>query len=162
MYPIDATFRPLKEVSLQETVGAIGVYVLWNRAADVRPSYLGQGVLLERIIASTKEFGTNLEGYIAIMQKGGESRRKTDAQILEHTLLVAAKRIDQFPTRNQLSGNLAALFKRGAAGHEMIRVNVRGHHPLRWNCALRNTNSLVWRWDDFTPWVLEEVPWRRS
>jgi len=162
MYVINAKFARLADVSLQEVLGCIGVYVLWRPAADVRPSYLGQGVLLKRIWDHTKRFGSDIEGYIAAMKEGGESRRKTDAEIVEHTLLEAGRRIDQVPLHNEAGGSLAAVFKRGAAGHQTIRVNVLGYHPLRWNMVLSHATSLVWRWDDFGGWDLEDVPWRRS
>lgn len=161
---INAKFRNLYDVSFGECLKEIGVYVLWSGHAQRRPTYLGEGHIVDRVAthmkSSDKPFSSSstLDGCVAIMDDGSEQKRKGDAEIIECTLLRAAEYLDLVPTHNSASGKRASLHRRGSR-HETIRVNITGIHPLR-NTKLNGTARLTWRWED--GWELVEIPWRRS
>lgn len=166
MYVIDADFHDIFELSLGTSLAEIGVYVLWSDAAELRPSYVGEGRVVERIAAHLKDVdkpfisSRALAGRVALFQDGNLKQRKRDAEILECTLLHVADRLGIKPRHNRAPGKLGAIYGRGK-GHEVLRVNVRGSHPLRRERVLSGTARMTWRWDDYEGWFLDEVPWRR-
>ena len=162
MEVIDVEFMPMHEISVGECLGMTGVYVLWSMNARERPSYIGEGDVLSRILShytdKEKPFASGLDGYVGALD-GHTNRLKTDAQIVEKTLLEAADRLGISPRINKASGNRAAIDRRGKRD-DTIRVNVRGWHPLRLDKRISGTARLTWRWYD--EWVLDEMPWHRS
>ncbi len=161
---INATFRDIYDVSFGACLKEIGVYVLWSGHAQRRPTYLGEGHVVDRVVTHMrswdKPFGSSstLDGCVAIMDEGGDAQRKSDAEIVECTLLHAAEQLDLVPTHNSAPGKRASIHRRGSL-HDTIRVNIKGVHPLR-NTKLNGTARLTWRWED--GWELVEIPWRRS
>ncbi len=164
MYVIDAEFIDIWEVSLATCLSEIGVYSLWSDgAAHSRPSYIGQGNVVERISAHMRDDEkpfwnqSSIAGSIALLTGGPNTQRKADALVLELTLLEAAERLGVPPRHNRASGNRAALYRRGES-HQTIRINVRGRHPLRVGVALPKAVRLTWA-ERNGGWELERLPW---
>jgi hypothetical protein len=77
MHVIRTKFERLDEMPVTRLLGAIGVYVLWSPRADVRPSYPGEGRLIDRFAREHIErFGVGMNGYVSIMEEGTKRRRK--------------------------------------------------------------------------------------
>ena len=129
MHVIDADFELLSEVPVSELFGFAGTYVLWDGQAQVKPSYIGEGNILKRIVDHSRDYATPLNGYIAVLGKASRARAKRDAEILETVLLEAAAETRRSPPNNSQSGSLrgiTSLFRR----HGVIRVNLTGYNPL--------------------------------
>jgi hypothetical protein len=140
MHIINAHFESLDTVPVTALFGQLGVYVLWSAKADVRASYIGEGVVLHRLATEhVARFGDRTQGYTAIMADGSEKRRKADAEIVEAALLSIGEDIDQRPLHNDKGGKTKGIRALFAAGHGVVRLNFSGYHPLRWNAPLRGT-----------------------
>ena len=129
MYVIDADFRLLSEVAVSELFGFVGTYVLWDGQARVKPSYIGEGNLLKRIVDHSRNYAMPLNGFIAVLGEETRVKAKRDAEILEAVLLDVAADTRRSPPNNSQAGSLrgiAGLFRR----HRVIRVNLTGHNPL--------------------------------
>jgi hypothetical protein len=164
MHVINAHFESLDVLPVAALFGEIGVYVLWSSRADVRASYLGEGRILHRLATEhVARFGEKMQGYAAIMTEGSERRRKSDAEILESALLHIGEHIDQRPLHNDLNGKTKGVHALFASGHGVVRVNVTGFHPLRWNKPL--TSKVVLKLQpvlvDGHERIGVEHPWRR-
>jgi hypothetical protein len=164
LHIIEANFESLDELPVTALFGAIGVYVLWSSRADVRPSYVGEGNLIHRFANEHIErFGKNASGYAAIMRNGTAKQQKADAEIVETILLQIGALIDQCPVNNDSRGKRKGILKHYDAGHNVIRINVRGYHPLRWNVKLTAVNRVtadLYNGDDGLD-VEVDHPWRR-
>lgn len=162
---VDAEFIDIHSVSLGGALEELGVYVLWSAGAYKRPSYLGEGDVVRRIVTHLKDGdkpfvgSRTLDGCVALFKDGAPAVRKANAEIVEVTLLEAAHQIDLFPTHNRSRGKVAPLDRRGRSD-DKIRVNIRGVHPLRGG-KLNATARLTWHADGDGGWRLEN-PWRRS
>lgn len=129
MHVIDADFRLLKEIAVSALFGFVGTYILWDGQARVKPSYIGEGNVLKRIVDHSKDYAMPLNGYIAILGEATRTGAKRDAEILETVLLEAAAETRRSPPNNSQAGSLrgiASLFSR----HGVIRVNLTGYNPL--------------------------------
>jgi uncharacterized protein YkwD len=105
--------------------------------ADVLPSYIGEGKLISRFANEHIErFGKNVKGYAATLAEGSAKRQKSDAEIVETILLEVGREIDQRPLNNDSNGKRKGIAKHYDAGHNVIRINVTGYHPLRWGSKL--------------------------
>ena len=127
---IPAAFERLQDVSVDQLFGATGVYVLWTANAKVRPTYMGEGYLLDRFSRHVPRFGDGLIGSLAILGYEDTSRLKEEAQIVEHLLLYVADLVDRKPAQNKSPGIRAGVrkvFRR----HGVLRVRVEGMDPLR-------------------------------
>ena len=165
MHTINAEFERLDEMPVTRLFGAIGVYVLWSRRADVRPSYLGEGKLIDRFSREHIErFGARTSGYAAIMSEGSEKQRKANAEILETILLQIGAQIDQRPANNDSDGKRKGIRLLWEDWHNVIKINVTGWHPLRWESRLRGRVEIKARLDhdDEGLHVVTVHPWRRS
>lgn len=164
MMVVDAHFERLSEVSITSLLGSVGTYVIWTPDAVARPSYIGEGDILARILDHAGDrFGRNLDGYVAALGYSTERQAKFDSELVEGTLLDAADLLGRFPAHNQQGPRVRALWSRLARGHRTIRVNISGWHPLRWNSRLENTSQFNWRYDEREQcWQLDDrLPWRR-
>lgn len=129
MHVIKAYFELLSEVPVSELFGFVGTYVLWDGQAQVKPSYIGEGDILKRIVDHSKDYATPLNGYIAALGEATLKGAKRDAEILETVLLEAAARTRRIPPNNSQAGSrrgIARLLK----SHRVIRVNLTGYNPL--------------------------------
>jgi len=130
MHVIDIDFARLCYTPLGDLLGKIGVYVLWDGQARARPSYIGEGNILKRLVVEhIDRFAWPIDGYAAVLYQSSWQRAKADAEIVEALLLEVAKRTDRAPSTNVAPGKLRALdaiFRT----HGSLRVNVRGFDPL--------------------------------
>jgi hypothetical protein len=165
MHVIDLDFVSFDDQPVGDLFGQVGVYVLWHRSADRRPTYLGEGDLLARLSKHDDWLSRDVSGVAAITSHGGtvRPRAKKDAEIAEAVLLELADLIDRYPTRNEARG------KRNRVHdvfdlHGVLRLNVTGNHPFRhpWQAGsrLRSKSTISLRG---TPEGIRiESPWRRS
>jgi hypothetical protein len=164
MHIINAHFESLDVMPVTALFGAIGVYVLWSARAEVRASYMGEGVLIERFARHIERFGKTTSGYAAIMSdERSDSHRKSDAAILETILLHIGGLIDQRPVHNDADGRTNGLVDHYNAGHKVVRINVTGYHPLRWGTKLQVRTPLNVDLSKHGDEVVISVdhPWRR-
>ena len=166
MYTINADFDSFDRVSARSLFGEIGVYVLWSSRAHVRPSYTGEGNVMQRLATEhVNRFGDNVEGYVAIMNEGTEKERKMDAEIVEGVLLQVAPLIDQVPMHNEAGGKTKGLLKLFNAGHYTVRVKFTGYHPLRFESKINGTHDVRLRLSMVGSKIaIDDIehPWRRS
>jgi hypothetical protein len=132
MHVIDAEFRRLSEIAVPDLLGAIGVYVLWSGRAIARPTYIGEGSVLRRLVIHHNRFARPFDGFAAILSHEGIpwQRAKAEARILEAMLLSVARRVDRRPSTNRAPGmlrDLLDIFEQ----HGTVRINVFGLDPLR-------------------------------
>ncbi|MBI3806245.1 MAG: hypothetical protein HY281_01840 [Nitrospirae bacterium] len=128
MKGIHATFQRISDISLDTALNAVGVYVLWKGRSRVRPAYLGQGYIIQRILGHAKG---QLSGVVAIFDRGTPNQNKTYAEIVEAALLDIAEEVDRFPTENSKRGNWKEVL-RAVSRHGKLRVTVREYDPLLW------------------------------
>jgi hypothetical protein len=129
MHVIEAQFERFSEASVAFLLGQIGAYVLWDSQAKARPSYIGEGNILKRLVEHVERFALPLDGYVAPLYGPTWQRAKANAEIVEALLLEVAYRTDRRPNVNVAPGKLRgldAIFR----SHGTLRVNVRGFDPL--------------------------------
>jgi len=132
---IDIEFRRADQWGLVELMDQIGVYSIWSGNADVRPSYIGEGYILHRIVNehhsdSNKASRNTFDGAIGILGEKRAKIPKQEAEIVEALLLYVAREIDRYPTHNRSFGKHSRI-ERVLANHATLRVAVRGLDPLR-------------------------------
>ena len=161
LHTIRAHFENLEDLSVQELFGAMGVYVLWTADQWSRPSYIGEGNLFRRINDHHDEWlGRKGGGVAAILGYTTERRAKLDAETIEATLLRATSMLGMAPPKNSQGAKEGAIYQRGG-GHQVIRVNITGAHPLHWGNKLSGRSEFNWRWSDLEGWQLDSrLPWR--
>jgi hypothetical protein len=128
MRSIKATFERLDEITLERAYGSVGVYVLWSGKSQLKPTYIGEGVILKRFAAHVDNLPWPIDGILAILGDN-TSTNKTDAEILEAVLLDIAADIDRSPTKNQhpgKTGRVDDVFKR----HGVMKIHITGYAPL--------------------------------
>lgn len=129
MKVVEAEFRPIERVDIYEAIGAIGVYVLWSPQAKARPTYIGEGNLLDRLGQHKGRYGPFMGGLVAILGHEPAKTPKHHAEIVEAALLEVAQEVDRYPTDNVQNGRhsrIAAIMD----NHETLRVTIKGHDPL--------------------------------
>jgi hypothetical protein len=161
MYIINVRFESIREVGLEELLGATGVYVLWPSEACASPRYIGEGKLVDRINAHSKAFPLPT-GVIARTDIRGQDP-KHDAAIVEDLLLQTCDHLGCRPTHNSAGGKnvfLSKTFER----HGVVRLNVTGMnpfaHPSRRGARLRERREIVAR-DEGDHYTIETT-FRRS
>lgn len=132
MHVIDAVFRRLTDCSVPDLLGELGVYVLWDGMAKRRPTYIGEGNIIKRLVEHHGRFAQPLDGYVAVLSTRGVShqRAKANGMIVEALLLEVAEDTDRRPSVNVAPGRLRSLddiLRR----HPTVRINVSGLDPLR-------------------------------
>src|SRR5215510_16115796 len=80
---VRAEFFRLDEVPLSSLIGAVGVYVIWDGKAQSRPTYVGEGTILERVGQHASRFTRPFDGYLAVLGDWSANRPKREAEILE-------------------------------------------------------------------------------
>ena len=161
MHVVDVEFARLSDISVAFLLGRIGAYVLWDSRAKARPSYVGEGNILKRLVEHIERFALPLDGYVGPLNEPTWQRAKAHAEIVEALLLEVAYRTDRRPSVNVAPGKLRrldAIFR----SHGTLRVNVRGFDPLippRVARPIAGVKQIVLR--DFTDdTVLLEHDWR--
>jgi len=129
MLIINPTFERLSNVSVVDLLGRMGTYVLWDSQARARPSYIGEGNVLRRLVLHEGSFARPLAGYVALAEAETGQRAKTYAEILEAFLLEIAHETDRSPSGNRAAGKLRGL-ESIFRSHGTVRVNVRGFDPF--------------------------------
>ncbi len=132
MHIIDADFRRFSDIAVPDLFGAIGVYVLWRGQAIARPSYIGEGNILSRLVTHHGNLGSTFDGFAAPLShpRVTPQRAKADAEIVEAMLLWVADEKDRAPSTNRAPGKLRAL-ESIFRNHGTVRINVSGMDPLR-------------------------------
>lgn len=162
MHVINLEFDDLDRIPVAALFGQTGVYVLWSRAAESRPTYLGEGKILSRLSDHVGWLTRGMRGVAGITSTDGSAsqRAKRDAEIAEAVLLFVADDIGRTPTRNDAPAKrrrVEQVFRQ----HGVLRLNVRGYHPLKnpWlgNSKLTGRAELTVGADGHM-----SHPWRRS
>jgi hypothetical protein len=161
---INAKFERFSEVSVDTLLRSVGVYVLWSDRVVVRPSYIGEGTVLERLAAHAKKgrkFPMPWGGTVALLGKRGDKRAKKAAEALEALLLFCANEAARFPAQNRAIGKLVAA-ERIVSAHGLLRVNVSGQDPLlpperprmksNKKIAIRRSKQTQGGFDVLVPW----------
>ena len=167
MYSIDAEFIRFEDIAFGEILGTTGVYVLWTRTAAAKPSYIGEGDIVERVQShrQQKEWGSNIQtGFVAVMRSDNPKQRKHDAEVVEAMLLDTAEDIGSFPTYNVHPGKFSRVFDRLGGSDRTVRVRVSGWHPLREASPIRGSvllHARLFDGEEGSGWDLEH-PWRAS
>lgn len=132
MHIVDVDFQRLSELSVPDLLGELGVYVVWDGHAKARPTYIGEGGILRRLVEHEKRFARPFDGFAAVLSHPDVSpqRAKADGTIVEAVLLEVARQTDREPAVNVAPGQLRHLDDIFAQ-HGTVRLNVSGMDPLR-------------------------------
>ena len=98
-YPVE--FEPFSKIHISSLLGKVGVYILWDTRAHNRPTYIGEGLILERFCKHRETFGTEFDGYVGVTGDTTRKYYKEHGELLEAVLLWISERIGKFPTRNK-------------------------------------------------------------
>jgi hypothetical protein len=142
---INLTFTPFNRTPFSILFRAIGVYVIWDGRQKIRPSYIGEGNILERFAKEhTRRFSRPIEGYVAVLGDISNRSHKPDARISERLLLEVGKIIDRYPTVNISEGFLKPI-RDVFENHGVLKVNVNGFDPFfaPWSPRPLNTKKFI-------------------
>lgn len=123
MKTIDVTFTSLEQLAVAQLFGVVGVYVLWAPNAGDRPTYLGEGTVLQRINDHVSWLTSGVTGLVASL------KTKREAEIVEAVLLWTGEEINRRPSKNVSDGKWRRI-DRLMERHTSLRVNIRGCHPF--------------------------------
>ena len=132
MHTINADFHRLSDISVIDLFGVIGVYVLWRGRALARPSYIGEGNILSRLVTYHGNLPNIFDGFVAALSHPeiSSQKAKANAEIVETMLLWVAHDTDRVPRSNIAPGKFTAL-DRIFRNHGTVRINISGMDPLR-------------------------------
>jgi hypothetical protein len=164
MEVIHAAFVPTSSTPVDYLLGELGTYVLWSPRAVRRPSYIGEGNVLGRMVKHVETYGSKLTGVVAVLAEGTEKQRKAHSELLEATLFELADALGIPPTHNKAPGKMIRLIEKYAAGHNVVRFQLSGYHPLRFDTSLPGRATVEWRFEGSAadPELRLLHPWRRS
>lgn len=116
MHRIDVNFIRLSDVRLDRIAeGLIGVYILYSGHSRSSPTYIGEGVILDRFHAHlhNKEMYLTkpISGVMAIIGNKFRKYWKEQSQIVEWALLNIAFETNRKPARNMKPGNSSIVIK---------------------------------------------------
>ena len=130
MHIINLKFTRFNKTPFSILFRAIGVYVIWDGRQIIRPSYIGEGNILERFATEhTKRFSRPIDGYVAILGDISNRSHKPNARISERLLLEVANLIDRYPTVNRAKGFLQPI-REVFENHGVLKVNLSGFDPF--------------------------------
>jgi len=159
---VRAEFFRLDEVPLSSVIGAVGVYVIWDGKAQSRPTYIGEGTILERVGQHASRFTRPFDGYLAMLGDWSTKQPKREAEILEAVLLAVASDTDRLPTQNRAPGKMREI-NRIFRSHGTLRIGVTGYDPLlipgQARASTRAKTATVRYVADGLPYILEH-DWR--
>lgn len=161
---INADFVPTASTPVDYLLGETGTYVLWSPRAYRRPSYIGEGNILARMVKHVETYGSMLTGVVAVLNEGSEAKRKAHGELLEATLFALAEALEIPPTHNKAPGKMIRLFEKYASGHNVVRFRLSGFHPLRFDTRIPGKATVEWRFEgsEHTAELTLRHPWRRS
>jgi hypothetical protein len=160
---IHAEFVPTASTPVDCLLGETGTYVLWSSRAYRRPSYIGEGNVLARMVKHVETYGSKLTGVVAVLG-GTEKQRKAHGELLEATLFELAEQLQIPPTHNKAPGKMIRLFEKYVRGHNVVRFRLSGYHPLRFDTRMPGLATMEWRFEgpEHAPELFLRHPWRRS
>ena len=124
MYSIKLNFRPFNKITHEEILGSYGVYILWDSTAKVKPTYIGEGYLIDRLSEHYKD-RRSFKGLIAI------TKDKKDAEIAEAIILLVAEQINRSPSQNIKAGKLFSHVNNIFREHGKLKITISGRHPFK-------------------------------
>jgi len=132
MHVINVIFQRLTDSTISDLLGEMGVYVIWDGFAKRRPTYIGEGNILRRLVEHENRFIKPFDGFTTVLSSPNipHQRAKAEGTIVEAMLLWVANDTDRRPSVNVASGRLRALddiFQQ----HGTVRINVTGLDPLQ-------------------------------
>jgi hypothetical protein len=132
MHSIKTEFIRFSDISLFDSLGSIGTYVIWDQDSDNIPCYIGQGSIVNRLNSHNSRFTAPLNGYIALFGHDDDKNAaafKLNAELLESALLEIAKQTQRLSKNNVQDarvGIVAKLFDK----HGKIKFTLGGHDPF--------------------------------
>ncbi|MEZ4447297.1 MAG: hypothetical protein R3B72_49925 [Polyangiaceae bacterium] len=142
--------------TIGDATHAVGVYSLWTKRSTIRPTYLGQGHLVDRLRAAKKV--ARAPGYMPLVAVVEGPDAKAIAEIVEHLLLHCAEAVGRYPLENGPRGTGSAL-EESLDAEAMVSITISGRDPLR---GSRLTEAKVMgAWLDDDEDVVFSIPWQR-
>ncbi len=129
MVSISVTFQRLPDVKFDRLCYAVGAYVLWAGKSIAKPTYIGEGDILPRLLKHRGRFPRPIDGFVAILGEHDSRTAKRRSEIVEAVLLEIADRVDRYPAHNRRGGKLAYLNK-FFASHATVKFVFDGYDPL--------------------------------
>lgn len=129
MIPINVTFQRLDEISVSDALGMVGVYVLWDNRSTARPTYIGQGNVINRLSEHAGRFALPILGYAAFIEKQSPKKTKLRLLAIETLLLYVGASTDRYPNNNASQGSYGRLWD-ALEDHSTLRLSVRGYDPF--------------------------------
>jgi hypothetical protein len=145
MHIINLKFFRFDKTPFSILFRAIGVYVIWDSRQIIRPSYIGEGNILERFAKEhTRRFSRPIDGYVAIWGDISNRSHKPDVRISERLLLKVAELIDRYPTVNKAPGFLKPI-RDVFENHGVLKINATGYDPFfrPWSPHPLNTKKFI-------------------
>src|SRR5947208_11190156 len=129
MESISITFKRLPDLTFDWLCYAVGVYVLWAGKSIARPTYIGEGDMMDRLRKHRRRFPRPIDGYVAILGENEARTTKRHGEIVEAVLLAIAEQVDRYPTHNKKGGKLGYLNK-FFANHATVKLVFDGYDPI--------------------------------
>ena len=132
MYVVRGAFEKFDEVTLHQTIGSIGVYVIWDDKSDLIPKYIGQGSILKRLCDHNLKFKPPLHGYISILGYEDDKKKNTwkaEAELMEAALLWVAEETGRISKENRQPARVGIIDKYFNE-HGVIRVSLKDYDPF--------------------------------
>src|ERR1035437_3819060 len=132
MHSVKTSFIRFSEISLFDTLGSIGTYVIWDQDSENIPCYIGQGAILNRLNSHNIRFSPPLDGYIAIFGHDDEKnaqKHKFDAELLEAALLIIAKQTQRL-SKNNIQDARIGIIEKPFKNHGTIKFFLDGFDPF--------------------------------
>lgn len=131
MHIVKFRLRRFSDVSLLSAIGETGLYVLWTPSAQVCPSYIGEGWVLDRLVKHQRKYGRNVDGYFAAADSDLTVKEaKMDQEIAEAALILVGHMIGRPPTHNRNGGRLARIIEL-VGKHGILKVIISGRDPFQ-------------------------------
>ena len=132
MLALHVEFTRFADLHVGDLFDLTAVYVIWDARAKTRPSYLGEGVVLNRFMYHGKSDGRRLarpfDGYIGTVDTRGLCNEKDAVRMTERLLLDVAFRTDRVPSLNTHPGHGALVREYCSEG--IVRLSVHGYDPF--------------------------------
>ncbi|MEZ4224651.1 MAG: hypothetical protein R3B13_27115 [Polyangiaceae bacterium] len=131
MHTVRLGFERFSEISLYSAIGETGVYVLWSPKAQHRPTYIGEGWVLARLVEHQQTYGQRVDGYFAAADRDLTVKQaKRDQEIAEAALIVVGKMTGRNPRHNRNAGHVRRILEL-AGRHGVLKVVVQGRDPFQ-------------------------------
>ncbi|HMV45068.1 MAG TPA: hypothetical protein PKL30_25040 [Leptospiraceae bacterium] len=126
---IDLHFLKFKDIDLQLLMSSedVGLYTIWDSRAKVKPSYIGQGNIIQRFAVHKKKYSFPIDGYIALYEKSKTTKK--DMEIAEAILLGFSELVDRFPSNN-ISSGAENFLRESVSKNNKLRLNMHNYNPF--------------------------------